>query len=99
VIEILEMYGYRAVGARNGKEGLRYLRDSSPAGLIVLDLLKPIMNGSDLCSEQELAAVPAISLRAQGIEVFDVILTPANLKFLLGFVGKCVDLGAQDKVL
>jgi hypothetical protein len=35
VIEILEMYEF-AVGTRNGKEGLRYLRNSSPAALIVL---------------------------------------------------------------
>jgi CheY-like chemotaxis protein len=93
VIEILEMYGYPAVGVRNGKEGWRYLRNSPPAALIVLDLVKPIMNGSDLGSEQELAALPAISLRAQGIEVCDAVLTPADLKFLLGFVDKCVNLG------
>ena len=99
VIEILEMYGYPAIGARNGKQGLRYLRNLSPAAVIVLDLVKPIMNGSDLGCEQELAAVPAISLGARGIEVFDAILTPADLKILLGFVGKCVDMGAQDKVL
>jgi CheY-like chemotaxis protein len=90
VIEILEMYRYPAVGARNGKEGLSYLRSSSLAALIVLDLMMPIMNGSVLGCEQEndseLAAVPAISLRARGIEVFDAILTPANLKFLLEFV-------------
>jgi hypothetical protein len=36
VIEILEMYEFAAVGTRNGKEGLRYLRNSSPAALIVL---------------------------------------------------------------
>jgi CheY-like chemotaxis protein len=54
------MYGYPAVGVRNGKEGWRYLRNSPPAALIVLDLVKPIMNGSDLGSEQELAALPAI---------------------------------------
>ena len=64
----------------------------------MLDLVKPIINGSDLGCEQELAAVPAMSLRVQGIEVFDAILAPADLKLLLGFVGKCLDMGAQDKI-
>jgi CheY-like chemotaxis protein len=99
VIEILEMYGHPAVGARNSKEGLRYLGNSSAAAVIVLDLVKPIIRGSDLGREQELTAVPAMSLRAQDIEVFDAMLKPADLKFLLGFVGQCVDMGAQDWVL
>jgi hypothetical protein len=60
-----------------------------------------IMIGSDLVCEQEndsaLAAVPAISLKAQGIEVCDAILTPANLKFLLEFVSKCVYLESRTR--
>ncbi|MGO9063089.1 MAG: response regulator [Candidatus Binataceae bacterium] len=100
LIEILEMYGYPAVGVRNGKEGLSYLRSSCPAALIVLDFGRPVMNGSDLGCEQEnnseLAAVPAVYLRAQGIEVFDAILTPDNLKYLLEVVSKCIDVEAQD---
>jgi CheY-like chemotaxis protein len=103
VIEILEMYGYPAVGARYGKEGLSYLYGSSPAALIVLDLLIPITNGMELGSEQEnesgLAAVPTLSLRAQGIEVFDAILTPADLKSLLQFATRCVDLAGCGKTI
>jgi hypothetical protein len=56
---------------------------------------------SDLGWEQEddseLAAVPAISLRAQSIKVFDAILTPADLKFLLEFVSDCVALRRKGK--
>jgi len=49
--------------------------------------------------DPELAAVPAISLRTQGIKVFDALLTPTNLKLLLEFVIKCIDLRPRDEVL
>jgi hypothetical protein len=61
------------------------------------------MNCSNLGCEQEnnpgLAAVPAVSLRAPGIEVFDAILTPVSLKYCWKSLANASIMGAQDNVL
>ena len=41
----LEMYDYRAYTAANGKEAIEILTHKESPGLILLDLMMPVMNG------------------------------------------------------
>src|SRR5262249_38103033 len=45
---ILEVTGYRTMRAANGLEGLGALRGSPPPGLIILDLVMPVVDGWEL---------------------------------------------------
>ncbi|MFM1653232.1 response regulator transcription factor [Brevibacillus sp. B_LB10_24] len=47
---VLSYEGYRVRGAVNGKEALAEM-ESSPADLVVLDVMMPVMDGWDLCRE------------------------------------------------
>ena len=65
---LLEMEGYRAVGAANGKEALDYLQGASPPCVIILDLMMPVMTGAEFRKRQladpTLARVPTLVLSA-----------------------------------
>lgn len=50
ILILLNHEGYRVRGAVNGKEALAEM-ESSPADLIVLDVMMPVMDGWDLCRE------------------------------------------------
>lgn len=50
ILIILKCEGYRVLGAVNGKEALVEM-EHSPADLVVLDVMMPIMDGWDLCRE------------------------------------------------
>jgi two-component system OmpR family response regulator len=53
ILIVLSHEGYRVRGAVNGKEALAEM-ESSPADLVVLDVMMPIMDGWDLCRELRL---------------------------------------------
>jgi CheY-like chemotaxis protein len=61
----LRQRGFPVVEATNGEEGLRLVRDTSPA-LVLLDMLMPKMNGLEflkaLRADAATAAVPVIIL-------------------------------------
>jgi CheY-like chemotaxis protein len=65
---ILQEEGYAVVGARDGSEALMRLRSGEPPSLILLDLMMPVMNGSEFRSAQlrdpRLAAIPVVLLTA-----------------------------------
>ena len=67
----LECEGYHVVEAAHGAEALERLRGGGAFGLILLDLMMPVMNGWDFRRHQladpHLADVPVICLTA----VFD----------------------------
>src|SRR5271155_5155384 len=46
LMQILELEGFKAVGACNGVEAMDYLHTSDLPCLIILDLLMPVMNGT-----------------------------------------------------
>jgi CheY-like chemotaxis protein len=46
IVECLAAEGYEVAGARNGAEGLERLR-AGCVGLVVLDLVMPVMNGAE----------------------------------------------------
>jgi CheY-like chemotaxis protein len=66
--EILADDGYRVVTARNGREAIEHLRrhPKEPPGLILLDLMMPVMSGMDfltaLRQDPGLPSVPVVVL-------------------------------------
>ncbi|GIP26456.1 DNA-binding response regulator [Paenibacillus sp. J23TS9] len=63
---VLKCEGYRVLGAVNGKEALEEM-ERSPADLVVLDVMMPIMDGWDLCRELRLLSpeLPIIIITAK----------------------------------
>lgn len=63
---VLSHEGYRVRGAVNGKEALAEM-ESSPADLVVLDVMMPVMDGWDLCRELRLLnpELPIIMITAK----------------------------------
>ena len=99
-IDVLEYGGYEVVTAVNGLEALRYL-DSHPAPeLVLLDLMLPVMDGSEFLTEQRarpaLAEIPValfsavheLERRATELAVAGYIRKPADLSSLLDTVRK-----------
>lgn len=64
ICTLLESEGYSVVGAENGRVGLEKLRGMPRPGLIVLDLMMPVMNGWEFLDERTkditLGRVPVI---------------------------------------
>lgn len=49
--ELLELEGYAVRLARNGREAIQALRADPTPRVILLDLMMPVMNGTDFCRE------------------------------------------------
>ncbi|MCJ8010803.1 response regulator transcription factor [Paenibacillus sp. KQZ6P-2] len=66
ILMVLNREGYRVWGAVNGKEALAEM-ESSPADLVVLDVMMPIMDGWNLCRELRLLnpELPIIMITAK----------------------------------
>jgi two-component system, chemotaxis family, chemotaxis protein CheY len=71
-MELMESEGYMPVQAANGKEALDKLTSapmSDLPGLILLDLVMPVMNGIDFMKAQQrnanLAAIPVVVMSAE----------------------------------
>ena len=66
--ELLELQGYTVTTAVNGQDALTHLRDSPPPAVILLDLMMPIMDGSQFLEEQrkdpDLARIPVVTMTA-----------------------------------
>ncbi len=66
--ELLEDEGYRVLWAENGIEALRQLRTCTP-GVILLDLMMPVMDGWQLRKELQrdpaLAHIPVVVVSAE----------------------------------
>ncbi|MBI2930695.1 MAG: response regulator [Planctomycetes bacterium] len=67
---VLREEGYRVLEAGNGREALGFLRGGERIGLILLDLLMPVMNGWELLAEQQadegLRGIPVVTMTAGG---------------------------------
>jgi CheY-like chemotaxis protein len=71
LLEILTSEGYEVHTATHGQEGLDYLKTApKPPGLIVLDLMMPVMDGWHFRNQQlqnaALARIPVIVITAEG---------------------------------
>jgi CheY-like chemotaxis protein len=68
LIQILELEGFKVVGACNGAEAIDYLRTSDPPCLIILDLLMPVMNGRQFRAAvlrvEDFARIPVVVVSA-----------------------------------
>jgi CheY-like chemotaxis protein len=97
---ILKMEGYEVRTAMDGSEALETLRQGFRPGLILLDLMMPVMNGTEFRAAQRLepgfAAVPVVLLsgtseikvRAAELDTVGYLLKPIRMRELLETVGK-----------
>ena len=67
LVELIEEYGYEALRAKNGAEGLKLARHHHPA-LIISDVMMPVMDGYELLrairNEPELAETTVVLVSA-----------------------------------
>jgi CheY-like chemotaxis protein len=65
---VLEWEGYKVATAANGREALDRLRWTDPPGLILLDLMMPVMDGWQFLHDQKqdpaLASIPVVVVTA-----------------------------------
>ena len=68
--QVLEFEGYPVVTATNGQEALTYLEHAEAPGLILLDLMMPVMDGWQFRQEQlrhpEWVDIPVVIVSADG---------------------------------
>ncbi|MGB9380846.1 MAG: response regulator [Candidatus Binatus sp.] len=94
MVALLQMKGYRAVPAGNGREALDYLEEAPAPDLIILDLWMPVMDGWHFRSEQiknpRLAHIPVIVVTALSdradVDANEVIIKPVDVDRLLSTV-------------
>jgi len=73
LVEALELEGYRAIPASNGREALARFRADRP-DLVLLDLMLPELSGVEVCRILRAeSAVPIIMLTAKDSEVDKVV--------------------------
>lgn len=89
ICEMLEFEGYPVVAFENGKEALERLHEFKNPGLIILDLMMPVMNGVQFLrarqNDQALADIPCFVVSAVGKQK-EIIREGAQ-----GFLRKPVD--------
>ena len=94
MVALLQMKGYRAVSAANGRAALDYLDQAPAPDLIILDLWMPVMDGWQFRSEQtrnpRLAHIPVIVVTALSdradVDANEVIIKPVDVDRLLSKV-------------
>jgi two-component system, chemotaxis family, chemotaxis protein CheY len=98
LIDILEISGYSAVPAENGKKALEYLAEAALPSLIILDLLMPEMNGWEFRAAQKkdpnLARVPVVvvtAFSAANVDADSILIKPIDVDRLLDLVKLYVD--------
>ena len=98
IIALLEMKGYDAAPAGNGKEALDYLNRGLIPDLILLDLWMPVMDGWQFRREQNkdarLAKIPVVVITALSdrtdIDANEIIIKPVDIEQLFKTVGQYV---------
>jgi CheY-like chemotaxis protein len=99
---ILKDAGYEAEIARDGMQGLERLRRGAPPALILLDLMMPVMGGSEFREEQlrmpEAASIPVVVISAhaqtarKAVEMgTDCLIKPIHPDRLLDLVRRHID--------
>jgi signal transduction histidine kinase/CheY-like chemotaxis protein len=82
----LEKEGWKVREAENGAQGLQAVEESSP-GLILLDLMMPVMNGfqflRDLRRRPEWRRIPVVILTAKDLTVEDRAQLRGNVELIL----------------
>jgi CheY-like chemotaxis protein len=95
LIELLELNGYSAAPAANGREALERLRYAPLPALIILDLMMPEMDGWEFrrrqVSDRRLARVPVLVVSAAEqpeIDANGILTKPIDIDYLLRLVGQ-----------
>jgi CheY-like chemotaxis protein len=94
--ELLRDRGYSVISAADGREALNYLQDASPPGIIVLDLMMPVMNGWEFLQHQShdpaLRDIPVIVTTAtpprHSLRVKAVLQKPIQFEALVEMIGR-----------
>ncbi len=108
----LKIAGYEVLTAYNGREALEKMRSERP-DCVVLDVMMPEMNGwqvlEEIRDDEDLCDTQVIMLTAmvddadisRGYELgVDLYLTkPFEPEELLEFVGRVIDMGADERLL
>lgn len=68
LVEVLEERGYRTVAASNGKQALDALHGGTVPELILLDMMMPVMDGTQFRKKQQqepaIAGIPVVLISA-----------------------------------
>ncbi len=91
---VLESEGYQAFGAGNGREALDLLRSIPRPGLILLDLMMPVMSGWEvleaLRADDEFSSIPVVVVSAVSergkVAASRVLRKPVEVGMLLNIV-------------
>jgi CheY-like chemotaxis protein len=96
--ELLELEGYQVSAASNGEEGLALLQARKPPGLILLDLMMPVLNGWEFlkikAASDSIASIPVVILSAWDdhthipSDAVKFIKKPIHLETFLNVVGE-----------
>ena len=95
--ELLQLDGYSVTRAANGREALAHLRETAadPPGLILLDLMMPVMNGVEFLdaykADPSLPPVPVVVLSCNvafsgpnhRTDILMHLTKPVNVPYLL----------------
>lgn len=95
---VIESEGMAVETAKNGEDALTFLRAGRLPGLVLLDLMMPVMNGweflDEVAKDPALEVIPVVVLTAAdraGIPgAVDVLCKPMDLKALLRVVERYV---------
>jgi two-component system chemotaxis response regulator CheY len=95
---VIESEGVAVETAKNGEEALALLRAGRLPGLVLLDLMMPVMNGweflDEVAKDPSLKVIPVVVLtaaaRAQVPGAVEVLCKPMDLKALLRAVERYV---------
>jgi CheY-like chemotaxis protein len=91
---VIESEGMAVETAKNGQEALAFLRAHSLPGLVLLDLMMPVMSGweflSEIAKDPLLKAIPVVALTA---------VERAQVPGVAGILRKPMDLGALIRVV
>jgi DNA-binding NtrC family response regulator len=100
-IELLELHGFRATGARDGQDAIRQLAAAAP-DVMVLDLMMPTVSGADVLKVVDpgvtrVVVYTGVSERrrlvsvASHVAVSTVLLKPADLDEFVAAVRRAAE--------
>jgi CheY-like chemotaxis protein len=98
LVDALQDDGHTVYSARNGQEGLDILRNTKPLpGLIILDVMMPVLNGFQFCTMKNLdpliADIPIVFLSAD-----HQLAEKAKRAGVNGYIKKPIDLAELFKL-
>ncbi|MGH7529644.1 MAG: response regulator [Gemmatimonadales bacterium] len=106
--EYLESIGFPVLTAQHGREALELLRTIDPPGVILLDFMMPVMNGTQFLTAQRndprLRKIPTVILSAwaqdwkgDALGVDAVLAKPVDPARLVRLVGRFCDRRATPR--